>query len=129
MHQTAIALLAVAFVQPPQVRYSSWHSAAASFCCSSPRFTLSKIFSRSRSFALITKSPSICPPFRVQHPRGLFYSVSQRAFLYSYHNVSALTLTFVSEVNYLACVFSRGCTSTSLAVLAYALLSLAFTFR
>jgi serine/threonine protein kinase len=38
-----------------------------------------------RSFALITKSPSICPPFRVRHLRGLFYSVSQRAVLYSYH--------------------------------------------
>ena len=24
---------------------------------------------------LIIKSPSICPPFRVRHPRGLFYSV------------------------------------------------------
>src|SRR5215216_2016547 len=93
MHQTAIALLAVAFVQPPQVRYSSWHSAAASFCCNSPRFTLAKIFSRSRSFALINSCPLICPPFRVRHPRGLFYSVSQRAVLYSYHNQKSGSLT------------------------------------
>src|SRR5215216_5127071 len=101
MHQTAIALLAVAFVQPPQVRYSSWHSAAASFCCSSPRFTLSKIFSRSRSFALIFKCPSICPPFRVRHRRGLFYSVSQRAVLSSHDSLPPSTLTSHPSQSYL----------------------------
>ena len=81
-------------------------SAAASFCCNSPRFTLRKIFSRSRSFALITKSPSICPPFRVSHPRGLFYSVSQRAVLYSYHTVAKILLTpFLATIKFCLSLF------------------------
>jgi hypothetical protein len=53
-------------------------------------FILAKIFSRSRSCALIRKCPSICPPFWVRHPREDFSIRFRRGPSYPVTTVSIL---------------------------------------
>ncbi len=81
MHQIAIAPLTITSVEWPRLPIVRFADLRRLFLL---QLSMLHSFTQLEPLPLIFKCSSMCPSFRLRHPRGHFYSVFQRVLSHSY---------------------------------------------